>query len=104
MYAEKEFEEWWDVYCKTHTYKSERDRCVAHNAFLAGRQAAIDSVNSLPHRAMFDAGVEQGIKEGRKQGLEEAEGIAEPIGRGSMCSNVGPVVAAAIRQRIEEWK
>lgn len=76
MYAEKEFEEWWDVYCKTHTYKSERDRCVAHNAFLAGRQAAIDSVNSLPHRAMFDAGVEQGIKEGRKQGLEEAEGIA----------------------------
>lgn len=41
---------------------------------------------------------------GCKVGLKEAAEIAEPCGQGAMMSNVGPVVAAAIRQRIEETK
>lgn len=104
MNAERQFKLWQDGF--DDGYLSFED---FEQIFALGRKSGIDSVNSLPHRAMFDAGVEQGIEEGRiigfaegrKSGLEDAAETAMQ----KDCPHdlgCGQSVAAAFRQRIEE--
>ena len=103
MNAENEFEKWWAEYAPEFGFPCTGDGlkqwCLDGfvAAYALGKQSGIDSVNSLPHRAMFDAGVAFG----RKSGLEDAAEIAMQ----KDCPHdlgCGQSVAAAIRQRIEE--
>lgn len=74
MNAEQEFEKWWREHKNDIAPNKSVDvaRMIWKAALAIGRKQGIDySANSLPYRAMFDEGFEQGITEGRKQATED---------------------------------
>ena len=109
MSAEQEFEKWWSTGPVKNIYGLQLAKDAFFAAFALGRQSGIDSVNSLPHRVMFDAGVERGIKQGRVEGLEEALDAIKNVpleqeldGYDDSARTTVENIVAVIRQRIKE--
>jgi chromosome segregation ATPase len=84
--------------------QSARDLSCYTEGKISGRREGVESVNTLPHRAMFDSGVAKG----RIEGMEEAAKIADKAKSGLVEMDGGVVgvgtVAMAIRKAAQGWK